>query len=240
MEILKTWPLQPNPVAFGLHENADITCAQNEVRELFETVLSLQPRVSAGGGLKREDIIDEAAENILAKLPTPWLMLDIVKKYPVMYEQSLNTVLQQECIRYNKLLAVMKQTLSDVRKALKGLVVMSAELDGLATNLFNNQVPGMWESKAYPSMKPLVLWVEDLLARCAFIQEWVDKGTLNTFWVSGFFFPQAFLTAGRQNYARKHQIGIDTVDLEFRNLQTFDHNDVTEGLKMRVKSVVLS
>ena len=240
MEILKTWPLQPNPEAFGLHENADITCAQNEVRELFETVLSLQPRVSAGGGLKREDIIDEAAENILAKLPTPWLMLDIVKKYPVMYEQSLNTVLQQECIRYNKLLAVMKQTLSDVRKALKGLVVMSAELDGLATNLFNNQVPGMWESKAYPSMKPLVLWVEDLLARCAFIQEWVDKGTLNTFWVSGFFFPQAFLTAGRQNYARKHQIGIDTVDLEFRNLQTFDHNDVTEGLKMRVKSVVLS
>ena len=228
MEYIKLWPIQPHPEAFGLHENADITCAQNDVKDLFETVLSLQPRVSAGGGLKREDIIDETAESILSKVPPVWLMLDIVKKYPVMYEQSLNTVLQQECTRYNNLLVVMKNTLADVRKALKGLVVMSAELDALATSLFNNQVPGMWEGKAYPSLKPLVLWVEDLTKRCEFIDKWVEEGTMTTFWISGFFFPQAFLTAGRQNYARKHQIGIDTVDLEYRN-QTKFHNEITEA-----------
>jgi dynein heavy chain, axonemal len=229
LECVKQWPYQPHPEAFGLHENADITCAQNEVKQLFETVLSLQPRVSSGGGLKREDIIDELAANILVKVPSPWQMLDIVKMYPVMYEESMNTVLQQECIRYNKLLVIIKQTLEDVRKALKGLVVMSAELDALSTSVFNNQVPGMWESKAYPSMKPLVLWVEDLLKRYQFIQDWIDKGKLSTYWVSGFFFPQAFLTAGRQNYARKHQIGIDTVELEFRNQTMADHNEITKG-----------
>lgn len=134
-----------------------------------------------------------------------------------MYEESQNTVLQQECIRYNKLLVVMKQTLVDVRKALKGLVVMSSELDALATSLYNNQVPAMWEAKAYPSMKPLVLWQEDLLKRCHFIQDWIDTGMPLTFWISGFFFPQAFLTGTMQNYARKLQIGIDTVELDFRN-----------------------
>ena len=43
-------------------------------------------------------------------------------------------------MRYNKLLKQMAATLKDVRKALKGLVVMSAELDALATSLYNNQV----------------------------------------------------------------------------------------------------
>ena len=111
------------------------------MRFLFETILSLQPRVSSGGGQSREDIIDQTSASMLEQVPAPWLLLDIQKKYPVKYEDSMNTVLQQECIRYNKLLVVMKSTLSDVRKALKGLVVMSSELDALATNLFNNQVP---------------------------------------------------------------------------------------------------
>eukprot|EP00286_Rhodomonas_abbreviata_P007918 CAMPEP_0181334474 /NCGR_PEP_ID=MMETSP1101-20121128/26284_1 /TAXON_ID=46948 /ORGANISM="Rhodomonas abbreviata, Strain Caron Lab Isolate" /LENGTH=438 /DNA_ID=CAMNT_0023444463 /DNA_START=101 /DNA_END=1417 /DNA_ORIENTATION=- len=227
MEVLKTWPLQPHPEAFGLHENADITCAQNEVKGLFETILTLQPRVSTGGGLRREDIIDQTAEGILEKLPNPWLMLDIQKMYPVVYEESQNTVLQQECMRYNKLLVVMKQTLLDVRKALKGLIVMSTELDEVSNSLFNNQVPGSWESKAYPSLKPLVLWQEDLLKRCAFIQNWVDHGIPATFWISGFFFPQAFLTGASQNYARKLKIGIDTIQLDFRN-QSIDHSEITE------------
>lgn len=28
MEYIKQWPISPHPEAFGLHENADITCAQ--------------------------------------------------------------------------------------------------------------------------------------------------------------------------------------------------------------------
>lgn len=59
-------------------------------------------------------------------------------------------------------------------------------------------MPGSWETKAYPSLKPLVLWQEDLLKRCAFIQNWVDHGIPATFWISGFFFPQAFLTGTLQ------------------------------------------
>eukprot|EP00960_Hanusia_phi_P026860 746504-Hanusia_phi.AAC.16 len=230
MEFLRSWPLQANPEAFGLHENADITCAQNEVKELFETVLSLQPRVSGGGGMNREEVIDHTAESILKRLPEPWLLIDIQKKYPVQYEQSLNTVIQQECIRYNKLLVVMKQTLRDVRAALKGMVVMSAELDALANSLFNNQVPGMWESKAYPSLKPLVLWVDDLLRRTEFIQHWIDHGLPVTFWISGFFFPQAFLTGVQQNFARKKQIGIDTISFEFRN-QDVDNSEIKDQVE---------
>ena len=37
----------------------------------------------------------------------------------------MNTVLVQEVIRYNRLLEVMKENLTNVKKALKGLIVMS-------------------------------------------------------------------------------------------------------------------
>uniref|UniRef100_A0A9J7Z2W5 Dynein heavy chain C-terminal domain-containing protein n=1 Tax=Cyprinus carpio carpio TaxID=630221 RepID=A0A9J7Z2W5_CYPCA len=52
-----------------------------------------------------------------------------MSKYPVMYEESVNTVLVQEVIRYNKLLSVISHSLSDLVKDLKDLGVMSSELE---------------------------------------------------------------------------------------------------------------
>lgn len=76
-------------------------------------------------------------------------------RYPVLYEESLNTVLVQEVIRYNKLLDIIQSSLQELLKALKGLVVMSAKLEDMAFSMFNQKVPAIWSSKAYPSLKPL-------------------------------------------------------------------------------------
>jgi dynein heavy chain len=46
----------------------------------------------------------------------------------------------QECIRYNSLLSVMERSLKETVKALKGLVVMSPELEGVAYAMYDNQV----------------------------------------------------------------------------------------------------
>jgi dynein heavy chain len=67
---------------------------------------------------------------------------------------------------------------------------MSPDLEQLCTSIFNNQVPEMWASKAYPSLKPLSSWTADLLDRCSFISNWIAKGSPSVYWISGFFFPQ--------------------------------------------------
>lgn len=76
-------------------------------------------------------------------------------RYPVLYEESFNTVLIQEAIRYNGLLNVVKSTLEDLLKALKGFVVMSEYLETVSKSLYNNRIPTVWQDKGYPSLKPL-------------------------------------------------------------------------------------
>lgn len=118
--------------------------------------------------------------------------------------------------RYNRLLQVITQTLRDLLKALKGLVVMSLQLELMAASLYNNTVPELWNAKAYPSLKPLSSWVMDLLQRLDFLQTWIQGGVPAVFWISGFFFPQAFLTGTLQNFARKSVISIDTIAFDFK------------------------
>ncbi len=51
-----------------------------------------------------------------------------MKMFPTDYNESMNTVLVQELVRYNRLIEVMKTSLENLKKALKGLVVMSEDL----------------------------------------------------------------------------------------------------------------
>ncbi len=103
---------------------------------------------------------------------------------------SLSTVLKQETDRFNNLLKVIWSSLSDIKRAIKGLIVMSADLERLYTSFINNKVPARWEKAAYPSLKPLGSWVKDLVLRLSFIQGWILNGGPPSFWFSGFFFPQ--------------------------------------------------
>ena len=108
-------------------------------------------------------VIEETAKQIISKVPQPFDMGDLMDRHPVLYEESMNTVLQQEVMLYNTLLRLIHSSLADLLKALKGLVVMSDSLERMSISVFNNSVPDMWANKAYPSLKPLASWVADLL-----------------------------------------------------------------------------
>lgn len=148
--------------------------------------------------------------------------LDIEQAQQVMFEpdemgrlNSLTTVLQQEVDRFNKLLVVIKDSLVQLKKAIRGFVVMSEELESIYTAFLNNQVPILWENAAYPSLKPLSSWVKDLILRTDFIFNWIKWGPPRSFWISGFFYTQGFLTGTLQNHARKYNLPIDHLSFQF-------------------------
>lgn len=74
---------------------------------MLRDVLSVQARTSSGAGLTREEIIANITKGIQEKTPEPLDLDFVIEKYPTMYTESMNTVLTQEVIRYNKLLFMM-------------------------------------------------------------------------------------------------------------------------------------
>jgi dynein heavy chain len=72
-EVIKSYPLQPQPDIFGLAVNAAITCQQAETYELLATVLGLQPRSSSSSSAadRQEAGVARAAKGILEKVRSP-------------------------------------------------------------------------------------------------------------------------------------------------------------------------
>uniref|UniRef100_A0A4W3JLB2 Dynein axonemal heavy chain 6 n=1 Tax=Callorhinchus milii TaxID=7868 RepID=A0A4W3JLB2_CALMI len=183
-EYVEILPLIDDPEIFGMHENANLSFQRQETNTMINTILEVQPRSSAQGtGKSSDEIINEVADSILSKLPDAMGRLN-----------SLTTVLGQEVDRFNGLLDVLKSSLRMLNKAIAGLVVMSEEMEKIYTSFMNNQVPELWADAAYPSLKPLGGWVKDFILRIDFIQTWIKKGLPKSYWISGFFFPQGFLT----------------------------------------------
>jgi len=96
----------------------------------------------------------------------PLFDIDAIRaKFPFAYTESMNVVLVQEVARYNSLLEVIHTSSEALALALEGLVVTTAETEATLDSLLSNQVPARWRQRAYPSLKPLTAWVEDLRAR---------------------------------------------------------------------------
>jgi dynein heavy chain len=207
--------METKPEVFNLHENADIAKNQLETDSFFKAILSTQGKLESGGMKSNEQIVGEIATDMLSKLPADFDVQQIAAKYPTDYFESMNTVLLQETIRFRNLTRVVRESLKNIQKAMKGLVVMSAELEDVNNSILIGTIPKLWASKSYPSLKPLSSYYSDLLQRLNFLQKWASEGQPIVFWISGFFFTQSFLTGCLQNYARKHTIPIDLLGLEF-------------------------
>ncbi len=71
-------------------------------------------------------------------------------------------------------------------------------------------------------MVVLILYFHEMLPESNFftfslasLQHWIVHGLPKSFWLSGFFFPQGFLTGTLQNHARKYDYPIDQLSFHF-------------------------
>lgn len=91
----------------------------------------------------------------------------------IIYEESLKIVDKRRnfylIINFSRLLSVIRNSLKALEKAVKGLVMMTAELEMVAGTLIIGKIPPSWSTVSYPSLKPLGSYINDLLARIQFL-----------------------------------------------------------------------
>eukprot|EP00304_Pavlova_gyrans_P012708 CAMPEP_0206041750 /NCGR_PEP_ID=MMETSP1466-20131121/6142_1 /ASSEMBLY_ACC=CAM_ASM_001126 /TAXON_ID=44452 /ORGANISM="Pavlova gyrans, Strain CCMP608" /LENGTH=4121 /DNA_ID=CAMNT_0053416453 /DNA_START=38 /DNA_END=12403 /DNA_ORIENTATION=- len=213
---ISTFPLVDRPEIFGLHQNADISSQQKESKDILDAIIAVQPRTSSGGsGKSNDEIVAEMAADLARQMPPALERKEadgtVFRKLADGSVNPLGIFLSHEMHKFNRLIKQMVNMLHEMQRAIKGLVVMSAELDAMYANFLFQQVPGPWgeNGKGYPSLKPLSSWFKDFVERVAFMRKWLSGGPPTTFWISCFFFPQGFFTSALQAHARKFQLPID-------------------------------
>lgn len=220
-------PITDPPEAFGQHANADISSRISESTSLLDNLICVNATLvrgggggGGGGGLKPVSQEDRCME-ILASLEEPSksavpALIDYDSVYEATKEDrasALNTCLLQEIQRYNILLKKIQRQKVELRRAVKGEIVMSEELETIFNSLLLGRVPPPWTS-AYPSMKPLASWSTDLVDRIEQMKAWGQR-TPTIFWLSGFTYPTGFLKSLQQQQARTEQVSIDQYGWEF-------------------------
>ena len=233
-DYLEKLPLDDEPEVFGLHANANIVLQNKLVREFMEPLIAIQPRdTSSRYATKPDEEVLNMKHEIYNKLYSSNVLsgLETSKPNPIsIYENGKNkksplgNFLLQESDKFINLIKIIKSTLNTLELAVKGLIVMSPELEKVYQSFLNKQVPKLWEDNAYLSMKPLSNWIVDFIERVQFMNKWLVEGPPKSFWISAFFFPQGFNTAVLQTYARKTNEPIDS--LTFRtNILKYHKND---------------
>ncbi|XP_051871749.1 dynein axonemal heavy chain 5 [Pristis pectinata] len=203
LQYIESLPLVDSPEVFGLHSNADITYQTNMANETLNTIVNIQPKDSgSGGGETRESTVQRLANEMLEKLPPDYIPHEVKARLQKMGAiQPMNIFLRQEIDRMQRVLARVRSTLTDLKLAIDGTIIMSEDLRDALDNMYDARIPKLWFKISWESAT-LGFWFTELLERNQQFHTWIFDGRPNQFWMTGFFNPQGFLTAMRQETTR--------------------------------------
>lgn len=181
--IAEVFPTE-SPLAFGLHPNAEIGFKLREAESLCASLLLLQPRESGGeAGASVEDKAKMVLDDVVERLPENFDVEDIRGRVDEVTPYVMVAI--QEVERMNVLLSEIKRSLAELDLGLKGDLTMTDPMEVVMRSLANDVVPPSWAKNAWPSLRPLGSWLQNLQQRITQLSDWTVRAG-----VARCFFPE--------------------------------------------------
>lgn len=202
-----------------MHPNAEIEFRTAQSEEIFATLRQLEP---VGSVLESEkegttpqltaeiatsEILDRVADSIIDAAE---LSASIRQKGP------FHNVFLQEIETANVLVFEIKRSLEELTLGFAGELTMTDQMEALMVALYLGEVPKTWSNLAWPSLRSLPSWLEDLTRRLNQLSEWAQnpQEIPRVTWISGLTNPSSFMTAIKQMYAEKTGSELDKLEIE--------------------------
>ena len=225
-QYILAWDDIDPPEVFGLHPTADLSFRNREAAAFLGTLADTQPTVSSGAGAS-SGAASGGADAMQAEITQR--SADYEKRLPdhTVYKDEnviralsergrgglavpLNIFAFQETQRLFAVIDQVKNMLENIAAAQRGDVVITAELQDAMTAIYSARVPHSWVYTATADefswrAPSLSNWFESLTRRDAQMRDWLAEGRPPAFWMTGFFNPQGFLTAMKQEVTQAHR-----------------------------------
>jgi len=211
-----------SPVAYGLHPNAEIAVKSKQASDLFTAILELQPRSSSASSDSAQSpqatvqtLIQQIVNDKTRGIEGINFNLDDIAQAVVEDRGPFQNVFIQECDRMNQLCAEIRRSLRELDLGLSGELQMSERMETLFNDLYMQRVPETWARLAYPSIRSMASWVDNLIQRAQQLQTFCEDPTNIPLVTNiGFLFnPQSFLTAIMQRTAQKQKLELDKLTI---------------------------
>jgi len=143
-------------------------------------------------------------------------------------------VFKQECERMNVLSAEMARSLRELMQGIDGELQMNERMEALQRSLELGRVPTTWAKLAYPSLRSLGSWIDNLGSRGKQLSDWTEdpKDVPLVTHINYLFNPQSFLTAIMQKHAQVSARFARNVPLDTLVIQT----DITRKTPAEIES----
>ncbi|BFZ13509.1 hypothetical protein BsWGS_16546 [Bradybaena similaris] len=235
-DYINSLPSTDPPEVFGLHANADITYQSVTAKSILDTILSIQPKdSSSGGGETRESMVYKFCDDVLNKMPVDY---DPFEKKACLAKlgtlEPLVIFLRQELDRMQTVITAVRNTVVDLKLAIDGTIIMSESLRDALDSIYDGRIPAAWKKISWDS-STISFWLNELQDRNTQFRSWLYNGAPKSYWMTGFFNAQGFLTAMRQKVTRNHKgWALDTVVLSnevtrFENIEVISEEPL-EGV----------
>jgi dynein heavy chain len=205
-----------SPLAYGLHPNAEIDSRTSLSTTLINQLAMLQDttQVSDESNMTPEMKAETSLIEILDTFKERHFDLDALRtELEGDAMGPYQNVFIQECESLNNLLEEISRTLDELNLGFAGDLTMSAAMEELMYNLYDDIVPTTWSRIAWPSMRPLGSWLVDVNQRLSQLQTWTEHpiDIPRSTWLGGLRNPQSFLTAIKQVAAQEDKLELQTL-----------------------------